>query len=424
VDLDKIQGNVLPGFSKDYQAFVFVRFDDADSGRKLLDVIQPHIASGAEVAGFKSAFQSMRQRSPLPEEPDGGALVHLAATWVNVALSFAGLRLLTGRSAAAQFPATFRRNQPPGFDPTLLGGDVHALLIVGADRTDDLEAELERQRGQLRALGVTEVRALCGNTLPGDDRGHEHFGFKDAISQPHVAGTSWGIGPEVAPGEFVLGYPDETGRPSGATLPAWAQNGSFLAFVQLQQHVAAFRQMMRVSAESLGVAPADVAEWIVGRTTSGTLRPDTPTRTSHIGRAYSRWTPDAQRHRILRRGIPYGPPLAPDQPEDGHERGLHFLAYQSDCERQFEYVWTHWLNSGDFPLAAAGRDVLVGQVNAPGLETPGAWSAKVTRPVVAARSDVRGGMVSLRLSSFVTPRFGGYFFAPAIPNLSTLGLSR
>src|SRR5207302_10724146 len=53
LDLDAIQGNVVPGFSKDHQAFVFVRFGDAAAGRAWLAAIQPDIASAREVENFK-----------------------------------------------------------------------------------------------------------------------------------------------------------------------------------------------------------------------------------------------------------------------------------------------------------------------------------------------------------------------------------
>src|SRR3712207_8404725 len=52
-----------------------------------------------------------------------------------------------------------------------------------------------------------------------------------------------------------------------------------------------------------------------------------------------RWLPPGEqaRHRLIRRGIPYGPPLSADAADDGG-RGLLFLAYQADLARQFEHV--------------------------------------------------------------------------------------
>jgi len=263
----------------------------------------------------------------------------------------------------------------------------------------------------MSSISVHEVMTLYGDTLPGASRGHEHFGFKDAISQPRIAGTDWGCGQPVASGEFVLGYRDQSGQISGADLPDWAQNGSFLAFLQLQQHVATFWSSMRQQAQQLGVQPDEVAAWIVGRTQDGTLLANPPSRLSHTGRAYARWLPPSEslRHRILRRGIPYGPPWSADEPDDTHDRGLLFVTYQADLERQFEHVWTQLLNSADFPSPASGRDALVGQLNWPGQATPGG-----VRRTVVSRTDRAGRAANFSLPTFVTPRTGGYFFAPSI----------
>jgi len=429
LDLDDIQGNVMPGFSKDHQAFVFVRFRGVDEGRKWLVESQPHIASARAVDRYRSLYRSPRARESQPHPSQVGALAHPTATWVNVALSFAGLRLVAQANTLTRFSGAFRTNRIPGADPAAIIGRVHALLIIAADQVGDLETELAQQRLRMASVGVDAVLTLRGDTLPGALRGHEHFGFKDGISQPRIAGTPWGTGSPVARGEFVLGYPDQTGQPSGTELPSWTKNGSFLAFLQLHQHVATFWMEMKQTARQFGVGPDEVAGWIVGRKrdAAGTQLNDPPARVSHIGRGYSRWVPDAQRHRVIRRGIPYGPPLPDGQRDDGLDRGLFFVTYQADLERQFEHVWKVWLNGPDVPMPAGGRDVLVGQPPPDGkpelfdgFATPRVSSANQLRPGLAAKAGQNGGVVNLRLPAFVTPRGGGYFLAPSISALGTL----
>src|SRR4051794_13869445 len=61
LNLGSIQGNILPGFNKDHQAFLFVRFRGADEGLRWLRAILPELASAAEVEGFRTAFRSMKQ---------------------------------------------------------------------------------------------------------------------------------------------------------------------------------------------------------------------------------------------------------------------------------------------------------------------------------------------------------------------------
>jgi Dyp-type peroxidase family len=420
LELDKIQGNALPGFNKDYQAFLFVRFATQGSGAQWLRTVHPQLASAAEVEAFRAAFKSVRDRRP-PEASDGrdgGALRAISATWINLAITFAGLRQI-GADGTARFPRAFRLNRVPGLPEAAIRSDVHALLIIAADYESNLSDELERQRQQLPRSGVEEVLLLRGGTLPGEQRGHEHFGFKDGISQPHVAGTQWGSGPEVAPGEFILGERDQAGAASGAELPGWTRNASYVAFLQLEQHVETFWNAMRDQARQFGVAPEELATWIVGRKhdAEGTPASPTPSRLSHIGRGYARGLPagEALRRRLLRRGIPYGAPASGPQSADT-ERGLHFISYQADLERQFEHVWADWLNGPTFPVPGAGRDAFVGQST---------WSGQTGLPMAARRTvvertDQRGGMINLSLPAFVTPRYGSYFIAPAIDAVAKL----
>jgi len=138
-----------------------------------------------------------------------------------------------------------------------------------------------------------------GATLPkGEGSGHEHFGFKDGISQPGVRGfdepdpgnadqVKGHLGSDLLqPGEFVLGYPrqgvkeqDPPAPPRPA--PEWMKDGSFLVFRRLNQDVPGFWAQVTAQAQAL---PSDdpmtqdlLAAKLVGRWRSGTpldLSPD------------------------------------------------------------------------------------------------------------------------------------------------------
>lgn len=128
----------------------------------------------------------------------------------------------------------------------------------------------------------------------------EPFGFADGISQPKI---DWAQRQStdshqrddysnlLAPGEVVLGYPNEykqyTVRPvlnpkedSGAEVlpdaadqPGWkdfARNGSYLVLRQLGQDVAGFWQFMQKAAEQDGSNPEQLAATMVGRQLDGT----------------------------------------------------------------------------------------------------------------------------------------------------------
>jgi Dyp-type peroxidase family len=230
-------------------------------------------------------------------------------------------------------------------------------------------------------------------------------------------------GPVIPAGEFILGEPDARGE-APIPGPAWARGGSFLSFVQLEQHVEAFRAAMRQQAGLLGLDPEELAARVVGRWRDGAPVSEPPPRLAHVGRARPRWLPeqDVARHRILRRGIPYGAPPGDGHPDAG-ERGLLFLAYQADLARQFEHVWLQWLNGPNFPGPSAGRDGLVGQAAAPGSVALGSVAAGPvvpTRLASVASIGRAGGPATLRLPEFVSPGYGGYFFAPSKGALAQL----
>ena len=53
-------------------------------------------------------------------------------------------------------------------------------------------------------------------------------------------------------------------------------------------------------------------------------------------------------HRLIRRGLPYGPAYDPKQPYDGIERGLLGYFINSSIENQYEFVLGQWVNDSEF----------------------------------------------------------------------------
>ncbi len=103
-----------------------------------------------------------------------------------------------------------------------------------------------------------------------------------------------------------------------------------------------------------------------------------------------------RRHRIVRRGRPYGPPLDPSmEPEkmvraiaaapersDAVDRGLHFLCFNADIARQFEFIQQTWINNPKFGGLYADNDPIMGQRFLPQVSP----TFKVTAPALAALS--------------------------------------
>ncbi len=120
-------------------------------------------------------------------------------------------------------------------------------------------------------------------------------------------------------------------------------------------------------------------------------------------RGRSESTDVGKRHRLVRRGRAFGPPIDPDaaldeDPAQSPERGLHFLALCSDIARQFEFISHTWAMNPSFAGLLDDADPLLGGHIARGTSFT-----------------VQGEPVRRRhpgVPAFVTPRGGAYFFLP------------
>ena len=87
------------------------------------------------------------------------------------------------------------------------------------------------------------LSSLDLEATPPFDYAHDHFGYRDRLSQPVIEGTGEeptpGSGAPLKPGEFILGYPDEDGPPANLPQPEiLSRNGSYMAYRRLEEHVA------------------------------------------------------------------------------------------------------------------------------------------------------------------------------------------
>jgi deferrochelatase/peroxidase EfeB len=126
----------------------------------------------------------------------------------------------------------------------------------------------------------------------------------------------------------------------------------------------------------------------------------------------------ANLHRLIRRGRAYGKPLAKDMTpdavlakgRDGVERGLHFLCFSANIERQFEFVQQTWSNSAKFAGLRNDPDPLIGARYLPG--------SQFTIQQDGVRRRFAG------MPNFVTTRGGAYFFMPGIAGVRYLASAR
>jgi Dyp-type peroxidase family len=396
LEVSDIQGNVLRGYTHAAAAYVFFTVNDADGARRWLSELVDEVTTAA-------AWDSA------PE------------TTLNVAFTASGLAALEVEEATLEtFPEEFREgmaarrellgdrgpSSPDNWDSGFGTGEVHAEVVVHGFNGGLVDRRVEwlHQRTESSNDAVQMVYDQRAEVLP---TGRDHFGFNDGIGRPAVEGSGVEARPgdglptrgggwrSIRAGEFVLGYTDEDGALPAAPAPPFDRNATFDVYRKQYMDVALFRRFTEDAGRLYPGGAEKVAAKIVGRWRDGTplmLSPDRPDPSlasdpnrvndfrysddpeglrcplgSHMRRANPRDNEGffggllSNRHRIIRRGRPYGPPLPEGSTEDdGEPRGLVFRCFNASISRQFETIQSLWVDDGDGLHQGADKDFLIG----------------------------------------------------------------
>jgi Dyp-type peroxidase family len=358
---------------------------------------------------------------------------------------------------------------------------VHVLLMLYAKDLEILDSNRKAILETALHYGLHEVKFLDTTVLY---KKKEHFGFHDGISQPTIKGLKRPDSKEniIEAGEFILGYKNEYGQytprpmvPAQADpdnlLPPMQQdtahdlgrNGSYIVFRQLEQNVPLFWKFMAKTTQNPDGGHDEkemirLASKIVGRWPNGAplvLNPDHDGGKSesnennfdyrqsdpdglkcpfaaHIRRSNPKDSLDtdratsiaiAKRHRLLRRGRSYGPPLTEklnpldclNVVETNIERGLYFISINADIGRQFEFVQNGWINNEKFKGLFEERDPLVANHQNP---QDSNHSGTFCIRHDGLRTRITG------IPEFVKVKGGAYFFIPGLRALRFLANSK
>jgi len=450
IELDDVQGNIFLGYHLPIARYTFLHIGDAESGRRFIDLALSDITT-AELwsdAKARSTFNiGFTYRGLEALDIPGKALGSFPPEFREGMLERADLLCDRGPSA------------PDHWDSIWRSGKVHVWAAIHAndrEALDERAAWVESCRkgaGHVEVVGVQDAAAL---TIDGKISPKEHFGYTDGFGNPAIAGAPErgrsvagrgklvdGEWQPVATGEFLFGYRDEGKELPRAPQPAiLSRNGTFLVYRKLHQNVASFRRFLRDVGAAYPRGPAELAAKIMGRWSDGTplsLSPDHPDpalaadtdRASDflygddpngvkcpLGAHTRRMNPrDAlgfdgkltNRHRILRRGLPYGEYTPDNEPgDDSGEHGTIFMAVNASIERQFEFVQRHWVSHGNDFCQGDDPDPLIGCHDG---------THKAVIQGNPADPIAQPPFVCGQLPQFVETRGGDYFFVPSLTAL-------
>jgi deferrochelatase/peroxidase EfeB len=326
---------------------------------------------------------------------------------------------------------------------------LHALspeaMTTYSDRLSALFAEGNALREIWRIDGMAWTEMVDGKPTPCSK---VPFGYTDGISMTTIRGGPERYTPDhqkpCEPWLFVLRDDAESynlPQPRELTL-----NGSFAVFKMIKTDVVGFENLLQSNKDKID--PELLAAKICGRWRNGVplaLSPDTDSPPggitpeqmnnygyvnadgsgdpkglrcpvgAHMRRINPRDQPVTGQdqpggsnniHRIIRRGMPYGPNYDPTKPYDGIERGLLGYFVNASIENQYEFVLGHWVNNSEFAgavrLNPKSKDPMIGT------QDPEESIFVIPQANGAPPVEVTG------FSSFVTTKAAAYCFLPSI----------
>jgi len=444
-------------FAEEPRGDALLEFDDL---QHILITRVPALTGRYEFLSFRQPVQGRRWLAGILDQvasvKQARNSIEREQRWVSVAFTWQGLHALgVDEQALATFPEEFRqgmaaraevlgdtgRNHPDRWVGGLASPALHAVAILFARNADERQrATKEHQTFLANIPGVEVLSSLDLDGFPPFDYAHDHFGYRDRLSEPQIEGSGVaptpGSGAPVKAGEFILGHVDESGELLPLPQPeVLSRNGTFMAYRRLQEHVGAFRDFLRQHGGPMAEGQELIAAKLMGRWRSGApllLAPekDDPALGADYQRNnnfnYSKMDPQGyavplgahirrmnprdtaaniQRRRMIRRGATYGLPLRDGAAEDGVDRGIAAFILCASLVRQFEFAQNVWINDPNFHELGNERDPFIGNQDG---------TFNMTIPKRPIRKKITG------LPAFTTVLGGAYFFLPGIKALRFL----
>ncbi|KAJ8507744.1 dyp-type peroxidase [Pleurotus djamor] len=410
--LDEIQADVMVGMRKAKELMFFYTINNPKRFKRVLaKALHPLITSTAQLICLNCTLPN--------------AMLNVA--WTARGLNKLGVKdnLLDEYFHIGQAADADDLGDDPGlvnWAPGFKSNQTDGVFLIASQDWDSIDSLFSRIQ-RLLGPAITETHRTNASVRPGEWAGHEHFGFLDGFIQPAVAGFATSTLPGqslIFPGTVLTG---EIGDPLADERPAWMKWGSFLAYRQLQELVPEWdRFLWNQDNATIGndpnlnnnfdfnhPAPFDI-------NSNQTLCPFS----AHIRKVRPRGDQNNTNiaNQIVRTSVPYGPELTDEELATNttkFERGVAFVAYQSDIGLGLRFQTISMANNVNFPYGKSdstpGSDPIYGQANGASRSTSGLDPLDPNREFEFHSPTPED---PTNVLEFVVPRGGDYFFSPSI----------
>ncbi|SMQ48323.1 unnamed protein product [Zymoseptoria tritici ST99CH_3D7] len=200
-DLTNVQGDILlDGLPKEVETFWFFDIVDATKFCKNLRVVaNREISSTQDVREKRGEIKAFKQQGKAAgglQVPTVGANISFSAKGLKKISPVVGLNLTTNDQdfeAGMRATAVDKLADPkspmssdPIWDPEWHGHEIHGVLLVAGNTPALVKEKLDRIV-KLFDGSIKLAFKLDGQVRPGEQKGHEHFGYKDGVSQPAIS---------------------------------------------------------------------------------------------------------------------------------------------------------------------------------------------------------------------------------------------
>jgi deferrochelatase/peroxidase EfeB len=373
---------------------------------------------------------------------------------------------IAGAAARAALVGDTGPSAPQNWIGAFTSGNGHIMVTLHAltpeamttysERLSTLFAEGNAFREIWRTDGMARMEMKDGKPV---FTSRVPFGYTDGISMTTIRGGPERYHPDhqqpCEPWLFVLR--DDAENYSLPEPRELTRNGSFAVFKMIETDEVGFENFLQSNKDK--IHPERLAAKLCGRWRNGVplaLSPDTDSPSggispeqmnnyeyvnadgsgdpkglrcpvgAHMRRINPRGQPvtgqghpggSNNTHRIIRRGMPYGPTYDPTKPYDGIARGLLGYFINSSIENQYEFVLKQWVNDSEFAgavrLNPKAKDPMIGTQN------------PAESIFVIPQADGEPPIKITGFSTFVTTKAAAYCFLPsitAIKFISKLGI--